>query len=190
MVRRPLALGAVASTIALLAAGCGSSGSTNSTSAASSPSTETQSTSTPASTTGSTAAASATGATSTPASTGVLITSKHDGDDAILAAGHKRLTVYLFEADHGSTSTCSGTCAQVWPPVTTTGAATASGAALAADLGTITRSDGTKQVTYKGQPLYYYVKDKDDGDTYGQGVNSFGADWYVLKPSGEKLDNS
>lgn len=186
--RSPLAVGAVASTIALLAAGCGSSSSTNGTSAAKSTSAasnsaygETQSTS---------SAASTTASSSTAGSPGVLIVSKHDHDGTILAAGPKRLTVYLFEADHGSTSACTGTCAKVWPPVTTAAAATVGGAAIAGDLGTITRSDGTKQVTYKGHPLYFYVKDKDDGDAYGQGVNAFGASWYVLKPSGEKLDNS
>jgi predicted lipoprotein with Yx(FWY)xxD motif len=120
----------------------------------------------------------------------VLIVSKHGHDGTILASGPKRLTVYLFEGDHGSASACTGTCAKVWPPVTTAAAATAGGAAIADDLGTIARSDGTKQVTYKGHPLYFYVKDKDDGDAYGQNINSFGADWYVLKPSGEKLDNS
>jgi predicted lipoprotein with Yx(FWY)xxD motif len=184
MVRSPLAVGAVASAVALLAAGCGGGGSssTKSTNAASnSPYPETQTSSTAASTTGS---------TSTPAGSAVLVVSKHNKDNTILAAGPKRLTVYLFEGDHGTTSACTGTCTQVWPPVTTTGAPAARGAALTADLGTITRSDGTKQVTYKGHPLYFYAKDKDGGDAYGQGVKSFGADWYVLRPSGEKLDNS
>lgn len=187
--RSPFAPAAVASTIALLAAGCGSSGTSTgsgakSTSAASNSSYgETQSTTAPAGTTGS---------SSTPAgrSVGMLVISKHSHDGTILAAGAKRLTVYLFEGDHGSTSACTGTCAQVWPPVTTTGAPTASGAAVTADLGTITRSDGTKQVTYRGHPLYYYARDKDNGDAYGQGVHGFGADWYVLKPSGVKVDKS
>jgi len=44
-------------------------------------------------------------------------------------------------------------------------------------------------VTYKGHPLYYYAKDGDAGDAYGQGSTSFGAGWYVLKPNGEKLDS-
>ena len=64
------------------------------------------------------------------------------------------------------------------------------GGASSGDIGTITRTDGTKQVTYKGHPLYYYVKDKDHGDAYGQGVKSFGAAWYVLGPSGNKIDPS
>jgi predicted lipoprotein with Yx(FWY)xxD motif len=192
MVRSPLALGAVASAVAVLAAGCGSSGTKNTTSAASSsPYSETQSTSASASTTSSTSTpSSATGSASTPASTPALITSKHAKLGTILAAGPKKLTVYLFEADKGSASACSGTCAQVWPPVTTAGAPAAGAGALAADLGTITRSDGTMQVTYKGHPLYYYAKDKDNGDAYGQGIKSFGSDWYVLKPSGVKLDKS
>jgi predicted lipoprotein with Yx(FWY)xxD motif len=118
------------------------------------------------------------------------VSAKHDKLGSILAAGPKKLTVYLFEADKGSASSCSGTCAQVWPPVTTAASATAAGSASSAALGTITRADGTKQVTYKGHPLYYYAKDKDSGDAYGQGVKSFGAPWYVLSPSGSKVDKS
>ncbi len=180
--RNPFALAAAAASTLALLAGCGGGGSTATTSAAAK-STSAASNSAYGETTPTQTAA-------TSASAGVLIVSKHAGDDTILAAGPKRLTVYLFEADHGSTSACSGECAQVWPPVTTTGAPAAHGAAQATDLGTITRSDGTTQVTYKGHPLYYYVKDEDDGDTYGQGIDSFGAEWYELKPSGEKLDNS
>jgi predicted lipoprotein with Yx(FWY)xxD motif len=100
------------------------------------------------------------------------------------------MTVYLFEADKGPTSTCSGACAAVWPPVTASGHPKATGGALAADLATITRSDGATQLTYKGHPLYYYAKDGDKGDAYGQGLKSFGAGWYVLAPSGNKIDKS
>ncbi len=46
------------------------------------------------------------------------------------------------------------------------------------------------QVTYKGHPLYYFAKDGDAGDAYGQGSKSFGAGWYVLAPSGKKIDKS
>jgi predicted lipoprotein with Yx(FWY)xxD motif len=120
----------------------------------------------------------------------VLVTSKQHKLGTILGAGPKRLTVYLYEADKASTSSCSGPCAAVWPPVTTTGNTKVAGTALAADLGTIRRSDGTTQVTYKGHPLYYYAKDGDAGDAYGQGLKSFGADWYVLAPTGKKVDKS
>jgi predicted lipoprotein with Yx(FWY)xxD motif len=78
----------------------------------------------------------------------------------------------------------------VWPPVSSVGNAGAGGSAVAADLGTVTRSDGIKQVTYKGHPLYYYAKDGERSDAYGQALNSFGASWYVLAPSGSKVDHS
>ena len=71
--------------------------------------------------------------------------------------------------------------------MTTTGNPKAAGGAVSANLGTITRSDGTKQVTYKGHPLYYYVGDPSSGDTSGQGIDSFGAAWYVLSPSGSEV---
>ncbi|HST34062.1 MAG TPA: hypothetical protein VLJ80_11165 [Solirubrobacteraceae bacterium] len=172
--RRPLALGAAATAVALLA-GCGSSSSSSSSSTAAS---------TPAST-ASTAASTSTTAAAGP---GVAVESKHAKLGTILAAGPKKLTVYMFEADKGTTSSCSGACAKVWPPVTTSGAPTAAGGAVSADLGTTKRSDGTEQVTYKGHPLYFYDDDKDAGDAYGQGSKAFGASWYVLNPSGAKID--
>jgi predicted lipoprotein with Yx(FWY)xxD motif len=176
-VRRPLALCVPGIAALALLAGCGSSSSSSSgtSSAASAPaSTPTQST-----------AASTTAA----ASPGVAVASKRAKLGTILAAGPKHLTVYMFEADKGSTSACSGACAKVWPPVTSEGKPTAAGAAVAADLGTTMRSDGTEQVTYKGHPLYFYDDDKDSGDAYGQGSKAFGAGWYVLKPSGSKIDS-
>jgi predicted lipoprotein with Yx(FWY)xxD motif len=145
-VRHPSIFAATTLAIAGLAvAGCGSSGSSGSgkTEASGSPSTG-------ASTSG---GAAASGTSSSSAGSGTAIATEHTKLGAILVAGPKHLTVYLFAADKGSTSTCSGACAQVWPPVTTTGAPKAEGEAAAADLGTTTRSDGTKQVTYKGHPL-------------------------------------
>jgi predicted lipoprotein with Yx(FWY)xxD motif len=137
------------------------------------------------------AAASASSSTSTSTSTAaapVVITTKHSKLGTILAVGPTRMTVYLFEADKGPGSTCTGACAAAWPPVL--GQPKATAGAVASDLGTITRSDGSKQVTYKGHPLYRFVKDKDDGDAYGQGLNAFGAGWYVLTPAGHKVDES
>jgi hypothetical protein len=64
---------------------------------------------------------------------------------------------------------------------------TASGGANAADLGTITRSDGSKQVTYKGHPLYYFVGDTAAGSLKGQGSNNFGAKWWLVAPSGTAI---
>jgi predicted lipoprotein with Yx(FWY)xxD motif len=176
-VKKLLAFGCLAVGLIPLA-GCGSSSSTTSSSAASSA---------PAATT--TANTSSTTTATPAAASGETIATKHSKLGTILAAGPKHLTVYLFEADKGGQSACSGDCAQDWPPVTTDAEAQASGAAVSADLGTITRSDGTKQVTYKGHPLYFFIKDKDDGDAYGQGSKAFGAGWYVLKPNGSKVDD-
>jgi predicted lipoprotein with Yx(FWY)xxD motif len=174
-VRRSLVLGAAATAVAL--AGCGSSSSSSSSTAASTPAT-TPSTQSTAASTSTTAASGA----------GVSIDTKHAKLGTILAAGPKKLTVYMFEADKGTTSSCSGVCAKEWPPVTTSGAPTAGTGTVSADLGTTKRADGTEQVTYKGHPLYFYDDDKDSGDAYGQGSKAFGAGWYVLKPSGAKID--
>jgi predicted lipoprotein with Yx(FWY)xxD motif len=165
---------------ALAIAGCGSSGSPSSgkTQASGYPSSSASTPKSPAPST-------------TPSSgAGTAVTTEHTSLGTILAAGPKRLTVYLFAADTGAASTCSGGCAQVWPPVTTTGAPKAEGGAVAADLGTITRSDGSKQVTYKGHPLYWYVSDSQAGETTGQGVNSFGAPWWVMSPNGSQITGS
>jgi predicted lipoprotein with Yx(FWY)xxD motif len=178
-VKRSLGLAAAAASAAALLAGCGSSSSSKTASS-------TASTASGAATQSATAAAT----TAAAAAPGITVQTKKAKLGAILAAGPKKLTVYEFEADKGPASACSGACAKAWPPVTTSGAPTAAGAAVNADLATITRADGTKQVTYKGHPLYFFVKDGDSGDAYGQGAHAFGAGWYVLKPNGSKLDNS
>src|SRR5216684_763832 len=94
-------------------------------------------------------------------------------------------TVYLFLADRGPTSSCnSASCVQYWPPVLTDGAPQAGAGANASLLGTTMRADGSTQVTYAGHPLYRFISDKKAGDVTGQGVNGFGARWYVVSPSG------
>ncbi|MDQ1375549.1 MAG: hypothetical protein QOJ09_2887 [Actinomycetota bacterium] len=98
-------------------------------------------------------------------------------------------TLYLFEADKGSTSTCNSACASLWPPATTSGKPTAGPGVDAAKLGTTKRSDGTLEVTYNGHPLYRYAPDTKAGDATGQALNQFGAPWYVLAASGNKIDN-
>ena len=158
---------------AALLAGCGSSGSTAGTTATA-----------PAA-----KPAAATGTQPAAAGGGVVISTKHSKLGTILAGGPKHLTVYLFEGDSGTHSGCTGACAAAWPPVTTGAAPVAAAGASGAQLGTATRADGTTQVTYNGHPLYFFAKDKDDGDAYGQDVKAFGADWYVVQPNGSKLDS-
>jgi predicted lipoprotein with Yx(FWY)xxD motif len=184
MKTRTIAPLAVLAATALAAAGCGSSKSAKASNAANSaPAYPSETTS---------SAATATSAATTPtAVSGTVITVKQASKlGTILAAGSKKMTVYLFEGDKAGASACAGACAAVWPPVTTSAAAVVHGAAMSADLGTIKRADGTTQVTYNGHPLYFFAKDKDSGDAYGEGVHGFGADWYVLAPSGSKVDHS
>jgi predicted lipoprotein with Yx(FWY)xxD motif len=99
------------------------------------------------------------------------------------------MTLYLFEKDKGGKSACDGACASAWPPVLTSGKAMPGQGVKSSLLGTTTRSDGTTQVTYNNWPLYYYVADKAPGDTTGQNIDAFGAEWYVLDAAkGTKLE--
>jgi predicted lipoprotein with Yx(FWY)xxD motif len=98
-------------------------------------------------------------------------------------------TLYLFEADHGAMSACNGACASIWPPATATGKTAAGPGLTAGKIATITRSDGKSQLTYNGHPLYRYAADRKPGDAEGQGLDQFGAKWYVLNASGAKIDD-
>ncbi len=121
-----------------------------------------------------------------PAATATTIAVATSKVGQILVDGNG-MTLYLFVADTGTTSTCYTSCATIWPPLLTTGAPQAGTGASASLLGTTTRTDGKIEVTYAGHPLYYFVQDKTAGDTTGQGVNSFGALWWVLSPSGAAI---
>jgi predicted lipoprotein with Yx(FWY)xxD motif len=105
-----------------------------------------------------------------------------------LVDAHGR-TLYLFEKDTGTASTCYSACASIWPPLTVSGAPKAGTGVLASKLGTTKRTDGQAEVTYNGHPLYYYAADTAPRQTQGQGLNQFGAPWYVVAPSGAKIDN-
>jgi predicted lipoprotein with Yx(FWY)xxD motif len=97
-------------------------------------------------------------------------------------------TVYLFLADTATRSACNSSgCVQAWPPVLTKGAPKAAAGVNASLLGTIKRADGTTEVTYAGHPLYYFISDKKTGDVTGQGIDAFGAPWYVVAPSGMQI---
>ena len=97
-------------------------------------------------------------------------------------------TLYLFRKDHASKSSCYGACAKFWPPLLTTGKPKAGAGAKAALLGTTKRTDGKLQVTYKGYPVYTFIEDKKPGDTKGEGLKQFGANWYALTPTGVVID--
>ena len=99
-------------------------------------------------------------------------------------------TLYLFRADKGTKSACSGECAVDWPPLRASGKPTAGSGVTASKLGTSPRSDGQAQVTYDGHPLYRFANDHKAGDATGQGLNAFGGAWYVLSPAGSAITGS
>jgi predicted lipoprotein with Yx(FWY)xxD motif len=164
---------ALALVTALAVAACGSSASTSSSS------TPAAATTTPA-----------------PTSTGSSVSAKGatvgtaKGPSGTYLTGASGRALYLWVADSNGMSNCSGACAQAWPPLLTSSTPGASPGVTAADLGTITRSDGTKQVTYTGHPLYYFVGDTGAGTTKGQGSDSFGAKWWLVTPSGAAITSS
>jgi len=97
-------------------------------------------------------------------------------------------SLYLFEKDAHGQSACSGVCAVYWPPLITHGKSIAIKGAKASLLGSVRRSDGSRQVTYAGHPLYLFSGDTGRGQTNGEGLQDFGAGWYALAPSGKKID--
>lgn len=88
-------------------------------------------------------------------------------------------TLYYFTKDSSGMSACSGDCIKAWPAFTADSFVVPS-AMNPSDFGTITRDDGTMQVTFKGYPLYYFVKDRKRGQITGQAV---GKVWYVVDPA-------
>jgi predicted lipoprotein with Yx(FWY)xxD motif len=94
--------------------------------------------------------------------------------------GYTGMTVYTYSKDSAGTTTCYSTCAQNWPPYTVpAGSVLNLQAGVTGAIGTIARTDGTIQVTYKGMPLYFYVGDQTGSDVNGNGI---GGVWYVAKP--------
>jgi predicted lipoprotein with Yx(FWY)xxD motif len=93
-------------------------------------------------------------------------------------------TLYLFEGDKPNKSTLSAAGFAIWPAFTSAGKPQAGSGVTASEIGTIA---GSGQVTYNGHPLYYYVGDQKPGQTTGQGLNQFGALWYVLSPQGNAV---
>jgi predicted lipoprotein with Yx(FWY)xxD motif len=98
----------------------------------------------------------------------------------------KAMTLYLYTKDSQSppTSHCYGTCATEWPPALVPASGNVQLAGVPqAEVGTVTRTDGTKQLTINNWPVYEYAGDKRPGDVNGQGV---GHVWYAITPAGTK----
>jgi predicted lipoprotein with Yx(FWY)xxD motif len=170
------AAGGVAA-IALAVAGCGGSSGGQHASAYGAPSPTKAATSAPAY--GATASSNGSAAAS--------VTLANSNLGKILVDSHGR-TLYLFQADKGTASTCNGACASAWPPLTTKGKPIAGPGLSGSKLGTTTRSDGTTEVTYNGHPLYTFVGDRSAGEATGEGNQGFGAEWDVLSAAGNKIE--
>ncbi|MGC9156032.1 MAG: COG4315 family predicted lipoprotein [Ferrimicrobium sp.] len=158
----------------LTLAACGSSSSTTSSSSSSNKSSA--SSTTAKSSNASTITSGATVATSSSSGYGTILTSK---------AGQ---TYYLFTGDTKGKSNCTGACAKAWPPVV--GSPAVSGGASSKLVGTITRANGQKQVTYDGHPLYTFASDTGPHQINGEGINAFGGHWYVISPTGKAITSS
>ena len=119
--------------------------------------------------------------------TKVSLASTSLGKILVDARGH---SLYLFEKDKNGKSACAGACATYWPPLITTGKPLAGAGVKASLLGTTKRADGKMQVTYNHHPLYTFALDKAKGQTKGQNLDEFGAEWYVLSAAGTKIEKT
>jgi predicted lipoprotein with Yx(FWY)xxD motif len=121
------------------------------------------------------------GATATPGG-GITLAATTSSTLGDYLTGKDGMTLYIFTKDSADTSVCTAQCAAAWPPLTVSPGASITGPSQATmAFGTITRADGTTQVTYNHWPLYYFAKDKQAGDTTGQGVQGV---WFVAPVSG------
>jgi predicted lipoprotein with Yx(FWY)xxD motif len=98
--------------------------------------------------------------------------------------------LYLFQADKRDQSTLSAAGRAIWPPLTAVTKPAASGGVASSQISLIKGASGTSQVAYNGHPLYYYVGDGGPGQTKGQGLNQFGALWYVLSSAGTAITSA
>ena len=99
-------------------------------------------------------------------------------------------TLYLFEKDSKGTSACTSACLSYWPAFTSRTVPRAGTGVKQSLLGLTKPQHGLRQVTYAGHPLYTFVGDKQAGQTTGEGLNNFGAEWYALAASGRTVQLS
>jgi predicted lipoprotein with Yx(FWY)xxD motif len=135
-----------------------------------------------ASTTAPSGTTAASGGGTTAATTVALADSKYGK----ILVDSKGMTLYVDEDDKPGAPACTGACLTAWPPLTASGTPTAGTGVTATKFATVTASDGTKQVTVNGSPLYLWQGDTKAGDVTGQDKNGF----YVVMANGVKYDPS
>jgi predicted lipoprotein with Yx(FWY)xxD motif len=99
-------------------------------------------------------------------------------------------TLYLFAKDKGGRSACYGACATYWPPLVSTAKPRAASGVRASSLALTKRTDGKRQVTYAGHPLYTFSLDTRAGQTSGQGLTDFGGSWNAVAASGRAVKST
>jgi predicted lipoprotein with Yx(FWY)xxD motif len=99
-------------------------------------------------------------------------------------------TLYLFTRDGTGASRCDGACARAWPPYVVAGGGRAGAGGHTSLIGIIRRKEGSRQLTYNGHPLYYYVGDRAPGDILCQDVEEYGGHWWVVSPAGGPVTGS
>jgi predicted lipoprotein with Yx(FWY)xxD motif len=99
-------------------------------------------------------------------------------------------TLYLFEKDRNGVSMCTGACAKYWPPLTSHGTPRAGKGVKQSLLRLVRARNGARRVSYAGHPLYTFVADKRAGQTAGEGLDNFGAEWYAVAANGHKVEQT
>ena len=99
-------------------------------------------------------------------------------------------TLYLFEKDKNRRSVCSGQCTKYWLPLLTQDKPVAGAGATQLLLGTTRRANGAQQVTYAGHRSTGFIEDTKAGQTRGEGSQLFGAGWDVLSPAGKEIESN
>ena len=120
---------------------------------------------------------------------GALVALRKTALGSILVDAKGR-TLYVFEKDRTGMSACDTTCVKFWPPLVSRTMPRAGKGVQKAMLGVTRSHNGRRQVTYAGNPLYTFVGDKTPGDTSGEGLTNFGAEWYALAASGRAVEPS
>jgi predicted lipoprotein with Yx(FWY)xxD motif len=128
-------------------------------------------------------------ASATRAPKGALVALRKTTLGSVLVDARGR-TLYLFEKDRNSKSACDTACVKFWPPLVTRATPRAGTGVHKSMLGVTRRRDGRRQVTYAGHPLYAFVGDKTAGQTSGEGLTNFGAQWDALAASGRSVEPS
>ena len=129
----------------------------------------------------------ASSAASPRASKGAVVALRATALGKVLVDAHGR-TLYLFEKDKRGMSACNGACVTYWPPLLSNAKPRPGRGVRASLLGLTRRTDGKRQVTYAGHPLYRFVGDRKAGQTTGEGLNNFGATWDVVAASGRAIE--